>query len=70
MGWGLDAHWAAIAESRGWRVGVIDATAVRHLRPVAATYARDAALAEAAAFLRGRPYVGRPRANETLATWR
>ena len=48
-------------------VGVIDATPIRHLRPVAESYPRDAALAEAAAFLRDRPYVGRARANDTLA---
>jgi GT2 family glycosyltransferase len=70
MGWGIDSYWAAVAENRGWPVGVVDATPVRHLRPVASNYPRDAALAEAAAFLRDRPYVGRPRANETLATWR
>ena len=70
MGWGLDAHWASLAEARGWPVGVIDATPIRHLRPVAESYPRDAALAEAAAFLRDRPYVGRARANDTLAVWR
>jgi hypothetical protein len=70
MGWGLDSHWAAVAEARGWPVGVVDATPVRHLRPVAATYPREDAVAEAAAFLSNRPYVGRARANETLVTWR
>src|SRR5439155_11561106 len=43
MGWGLDARWSAIAAERGWPIGVIDATPVRHLRPVAGDYPRDAA---------------------------
>src|SRR6201999_218606 len=38
MGWGLDARWSAIAASREWPIGVIDATPVRHLKPVAAAY--------------------------------
>jgi hypothetical protein len=44
MGWGLDARWAAIAAEHGWPIGVIDATPVRHLRPVATDYPRDAAI--------------------------
>ncbi len=40
MGWGLDAHWAALAREHGWRMGVVDATPIGHtLRPPAATYA-------------------------------
>ena len=66
MGWGLDAHWAALAEQRGWKVGVIDALPVRHVRPVAAEYPRDAAMAEADRFLAGRPYVTRAQAAEVL----
>ena len=61
MGWGLDARWSAIAAERGWPIGVIDATPIRHLRPVAAAYPRDAAIAEAEAFLDGRAYVTRDR---------
>ena len=26
MGWGLDAHWGAVAAERGWPIGVVDAT--------------------------------------------
>ena len=59
-GWGLDAHWAAIAAQRGWPIGIVDATPIGHtLRPVAADYPRDEALAEAQEFLRGRPYLRR-----------
>jgi GT2 family glycosyltransferase len=70
MGWGLDAHWGAVAEEHGWAVGVIDATPIRHTRPVASDYLHAAALAEADAFLAQRPYVPRERALETLATYR
>jgi GT2 family glycosyltransferase len=70
MGWGLDARWSAIAAERGWAIGVIDATPIRHLRPVAASYPRDAAVAEAEAFLDGRAYVTRAEAAEVLAEHR
>ena len=60
MGWGLDAHWSALARERGWRIGIVDATPVGHtLRPAADSYPREAATAEARAFLAGRPYVRR-----------
>lgn len=70
MGWGLDAHWGAVAAERGWPVGVVDATPVRHTAPVAAAYPRDRAIAEAEAFLADRPYVPRERAQRTLETHR
>ena len=39
---------------------VVDATPIGHtLRPIAASYPREAALAEARAFLAGRPYLTR-----------
>lgn len=66
-GWGLDAHWAALAAERGWRIGVVDATAIEHvLRPVAASYDSSAAVAEARSFLAARPYVKAADANRTL----
>ncbi len=56
MGWGLDAHWAALAREHGWRCGVIDAVAIGHrAAPAADAYSREAALAEARAFLAERP---------------
>jgi GT2 family glycosyltransferase len=70
MGWGLDAAWSALAAERGWAIGVVDATPVRHLRPVAASYPREAAIAEAKAFLDGRRYVTRDEANEIVAEYR
>src|SRR3954454_13575948 len=60
MGWGLDAHWAAVARQHGWAIGIVDATPIGHtVAPVAAGYAHDAAIAEARAFLADRPYVRR-----------
>ena len=70
MGWGLDAHWGALAAQRGWKVGVIDAVPVRHTRPVAESYPRDAAMAEADRFLADRPYVTREQAAEVLEEYR
>jgi hypothetical protein len=69
MGWGLDAHWSAAAAAAGLTLGVVDATPIRHLRPIAATYPRAAAEAEAARFLAGRPYVTREQAAQTLEAW-
>jgi hypothetical protein len=71
MGWGLDAHWAALARERGWRCGVIDAVAIRHrTAPAADGYSREAAIAEARAFLAGQPYLPADEATRTLATHR
>ncbi len=70
-GWGLDAHWSALARERGWRLGVIDATPVRHgLRLIASSYRHDDAIAEAREFLRERPYVRAGEIQRTLATHR
>jgi len=70
MGWGLDSRWSALAAERGWPIGIVDATPIRHLRPVAGGYPRDAAMAEAEAFLDGRAYVTRDQAGQTLAEHR
>lgn len=70
-GWGLDAHWSAVARDHGWRQGVVDATPVRHgLRRIASSYSRDAAVAEARAFLNTRPYTPADQAAHTLASHR
>lgn len=70
-GWGLDAHWAAVAEQRGWRLGIVDALPVRHDEgAVAATYSTDAAIEEARRFLAERPYVPSARLQETVAVHR
>jgi hypothetical protein len=70
-GWGLDAHWAAVAEQRGWRLGVVDATPMRHgLRRIASSYSREAAVAEARAFLAERPFVAARDARRPVGVHR
>jgi hypothetical protein len=71
MGWGLDLHWGAIAQERGWKLGVIDALPVRHeSRPVGGSYSADQATAEAQRFLAGKPYIDAADAGRTLAEHR
>jgi hypothetical protein len=71
IGWGLDAHWSAIAQQHGWKLGVVDATPVRHgLRPIAAAYDRQAAVDEATSFLADRPHTRAAAAQRTIATHR
>ncbi|MGH2876955.1 MAG: hypothetical protein ACRDK7_05560, partial [Solirubrobacteraceae bacterium] len=71
MGWGLDAHWAALAREHGWRCGVLDAVSIRHrAAPAASAYSREAALAEARAFLAERPYLPAREIQQTIATHR
>jgi glycosyltransferase involved in cell wall biosynthesis len=71
VGWGVDAHWGALAAEHGWRVGVIDATAISHaLRPVAASYDQSAAMAESRAFLAVHPHITAAQAARTLQTHR
>jgi GT2 family glycosyltransferase len=69
MGWGLDVYWAALAREHGWRCGVTDAVAIHHRQaPAGAAYPREQAIAEARAFLEGRPHVSAEEAQRTLAT--
>jgi len=71
MGWGLDAHWSALARQHGWPLGVIDATPIRHgLRRIATAYDRGAAIAEGREFLTGRPYAPTTESQRTLAIHR
>ncbi len=71
MGWGLDAHWAAVAREHHWRCGVIDGVCVRHDHsPVAQTYSRGAAVDEGRAFLADRPYLPASELQRTLVTHR
>jgi GT2 family glycosyltransferase len=71
FGWGLDAHWSAVAWSRGWRQGVIDATPIQHgLRRIASSYDPVDAVDEGREFLSDRPYTPAAQANRTLVTHR
>ncbi len=73
-GWGLDAHWAAIAREREWPIGIVDATPIRHrTRRIAAAYDREEAIAEGRRFLKDRPYLTAAEAQRTLLhhrSWR
>jgi hypothetical protein len=60
MGWGLDAHWAAVAAEHGWRLGIVDALPVDHTAaPAGSGYDREVALADAEALLADRPHLPR-----------
>jgi hypothetical protein len=70
-GWGLDLHWAALAVERGWRLGVVDATPVRHeSATVGSAYRREDAEAEAADFLASRPHLPASQAGQVVAVHR
>jgi hypothetical protein len=71
MGWGLDLHWGAIAEQRGWKLGVLDALPVRHeARRVGGSYSSEAATAEAQRFLADKPYIQAADAGRTIEEYR
>jgi hypothetical protein len=71
MGWGACLHWAAVAERRGWRLGIADAVPVRHdLRPPASGYDRAAAREAGAALLREREHIDWRDADLVLAAHR
>jgi GT2 family glycosyltransferase len=71
MGWGLDAHWAALAREHGWRCGVVDAVAIAHrTAPAASAYSHEAAVSEAREFLAQRPYLSAIESQRTLTTHR
>lgn len=46
-GWGLDDIWPTLLGGHRHRVGIIDAVSVRHTRPLATNYDRDAAQEDA-----------------------
>lgn len=44
--YGLDLVWSELARTKGFKMGVVDAATVRHLRPIASSYDIDAAIEE------------------------
>lgn len=50
--YGIDVLWSEIAKRNGYRMGIVDGTPIRHLRPVAASYDMDDAIAEGRELLR------------------
>jgi hypothetical protein len=63
--WGLDVLWGEIARREGFLVGVVDATPIRHLRPVAQLYSHEAAIEEARQLLERH---GVRRSNRAILT--
>ena len=37
-GWGVDLLWSKYAKENNWKLGIIDATAIKHLSPAGSTY--------------------------------
>ncbi len=71
MGWGLDAHWSALARTHGWRLGVLDVLPIAHrAAPAASVYSREEAVAEARAFLAEHPYLPASELQRTLVVHR
>jgi hypothetical protein len=70
-GWGLDLHWAAVAQQHGWHLGIVDAVVVRHeIRPVSASYDGLAAQQEAESFLRSHRWLPAWRATQPVTVHR
>ncbi|MGI8557451.1 MAG: glycosyltransferase family 2 protein [Solirubrobacteraceae bacterium] len=71
MGWGLDAHWSALAAQHQWQIGIVDATPIAHLRaPAADAYSREHAIDEAREFLSGHAYLPASESQRTLSVHR
>jgi hypothetical protein len=69
--YGIDLHWSWVAEQRGWRRGVVDATPIRHEdHPVGASYKRELARKEGSDFLAAHPHLTSEEANTTLRFYR
>lgn len=69
--WGLDLHWAGLAEDRGWRLGVVDATPVRHeLRPTGQTYRVGEAAERGLEFIKNHRSLAPEDAELTVAVHR
>jgi len=50
-GFGIDVLWGEIARRNGWKMGIVDALAIRHLRPIGGGYDVAAACREGRALL-------------------
>lgn len=70
-GWGLDFHWAYLAESNEVGMGVVDIAAVNHAtRKVASTYSWDVAQEEGRRFLAQRSHLPSSVALRSVRTFR
>lgn len=69
MGWGLEADWYGL-HRRGARLGIVDATPMRHLAPVAVSYEQGAERERMAERLAAAGLGGLHELQDTIATWR
>jgi hypothetical protein len=69
MGWGLELDWMDL-RADGCRLGIVDATPIRHLSPFAAAYAPDEEIAKLTRLLAERGAPGWKGLRRTLQTWR
>jgi hypothetical protein len=69
MGWGLDLQWADLHDE-GCRLGIVDATPIRHLSPFASAYVPDEEIAKLTQLLEERGTPGWKGVRRTFATWR
>lgn len=49
--YGIDVLWADICRRHGWRMGIVDAVSIRHLKPVGGSYSMDEAITEGRSLL-------------------
>ena len=69
--WGLDLHWAGVAADHGWRLGVVDATPVRHeFRPTGQTYSVREAAQQGLEFVQDHRSLAPEEAERTVAIHR
>lgn len=70
MGWGLDFVWPVIIEASGLKMGIIDATPIRHaLRPPAVAYSLKGAEDEMKHFLKNRSHLEPEQAMVVLESF-
>jgi hypothetical protein len=69
MGWGLELRWMDL-QAEGCRLGIVDATPVRHLARFATAYAPDEEVARVQSMLAERGARGWKGLRRTLAVWR
>ena len=69
MGWGLELRWMDL-QAEGCRLGIVDATPVRHLARFATAYAADEESARLQRLLEERGAPGWKGLRRTLAVWR
>lgn len=69
MGWGLELEWFDMMAS-GARLGIVDAVALRHLRPVGKAYPKQIEGDRLRELVRGRGLESFRDIQHTLQTWR